>query len=167
MKIFLISHFAVFNWHRNIRSALNMFYDFEHLIIMTGKALQLNHYVINYFWKCRNHRGWFNRVTIITVEWIVWVENCLEFDTANCKSDEDSSLLLSLKHVLHVISFLNLNSICCACKDSTQNTSKMQAKISTASCCWKNVKFKTTKPEMYPKGIWKILTLTKFSQTTM
>ena len=39
------------------------------------------------------------------------------------------SLLLSLKHVLRVIQFLNLNiSICCACKDSTQNSSKIQDK---------------------------------------
>ena len=32
----------------------------------------------------------------------------MEFDTASLKSDEDSSLLLSLKHVLHVISHLSL-----------------------------------------------------------
>ena len=60
----------------------------------------------------------------------------MEFDTASCKSDEDSSLLLSLKHVLHVISYLNLNlSICSTCKDSTQNSSKIQDKVSAASCC--------------------------------
>ena len=63
----------------------------------------------------------------------------VEFDTANCKSDKDSSLLLSLKHVLHVILFLNLNlSIYCACKDSTQNSSKTQDKISAVSYCWKS-----------------------------
>ena len=59
----------------------------------------------------------------------------MEFDTATCKSDGDSSLLLSLKHVLHVNSYLNLNlSICCTCKDLTQNSSKIQDKISAASC---------------------------------
>ena len=35
MIIFLVSHFIVFNWHRKIRSALDMFYVFDHLIIMT------------------------------------------------------------------------------------------------------------------------------------
>ena len=73
---------------------------------------------------------------------VVW----MEFDTVNCKSDENSSLhdedsllLLSLKHVLHVILFLNL-SICCACKDSTQNFSKIQDKISAAFYCWNSEK---------------------------
>ena len=61
----------------------------------------------------------------------------MEFDdTDSCESNEDSSLLLSLKHVLYVISYLNLNlSICCTCKDWTQNSSKIQDKISAASCC--------------------------------
>ena len=58
----------------------------------------------------------------------------MEYDTANCKTVEDSSLILSLTHVLHVISFLKLNlGIFCACKDSTQNSSKIQDKISAAS----------------------------------
>ena len=51
----------------------------------------------------------------------------------------DSSLLLSSKHVLHVISFLNIY-ICCACKDPTQNLSKLQRNISAASSCWKSEK---------------------------
>ena len=60
----------------------------------------------------------------------------MEFDTASCKSDKHSSLLPSLKHVLHVIQYLNLNlSITCTCKDSTQNSSKIQDKISATSCC--------------------------------
>ena len=43
--------------------------------------------------------------------------------------------------MLHVISFVNLKlRICCACKDSTQNFSKIQDKIPTASCCWKSEK---------------------------
>ena len=65
----------------------------------------------------------------------------MEFDTGKCKSDGHSSLLLSLKDVLHVYSFLNLNlSICCAWKDSTQNSSKIQDKIFAVSCCWKSEK---------------------------
>lgn len=39
MKTLLTSHFVVFNWHKNVRKALNMFYVFDHLTIMTGKAL--------------------------------------------------------------------------------------------------------------------------------
>ena len=72
-----------------------------------------------------------DKVSVCKAEFkAVW----MEYDTANCKTVEDSSLILSLTHVLHVISFLKLNlGIFCACKDSTQNSSKIQDKISAAS----------------------------------
>ena len=68
----------------------------------------------------------------------------MECGTANCNSDNDFSILLSMKQVLHVISLHNLNSICCAFKDSTQNSAKIQDKISAVSCCWKSAKLSIT-----------------------
>ena len=57
----------------------------------------------------------------------------MEFDTASCKSDEDSSLLLSLKHVLHVILYLNLNlSICCTCKHRILQKYKIKSQLHLA-----------------------------------
>ena len=123
-------HFIVFNWYRNVKSALNMFYVSEHLIIMTDKAEKTVELLGNdplpkmqepQRLILRSNKS-YSRWNCLQTRFLSLRRNLklsgMEFDTASCKSDKDSSLLQSFKHVLHVISYLNLNlNICCTCKD--------------------------------------------------
>ena len=124
-----------------------MFYVFDHLIIMTDwqsalvellgnsqllKIQQPQRLILR---SNKNYR----RQNCLQTRFLPAIRNLKLFEWS--LTQLNSSMRLWLKHVLHAILFLNLYiSIFCSCKDSIQNSSKIQDKSSAASCCWKREK---------------------------